>query len=112
MALTISGNLESIFGVLYAGGRVNFSLENYGLNVPRISGTGFLVETSVTVTANGSGAFSTNLIGNDTIIPSGTYYLVTFISDAGLDIARIPYQFSGSGSFDLSTVQPMVIIPN
>ena len=85
MSITITGVLESIFGVLYAGGQVNFSLENYGLNVPRVAGTGFIVETSKTVTANNVGAFSTTLVANDTITPPGTYYLVTFISDAGLD---------------------------
>jgi hypothetical protein len=110
--IIITGNLENIFGVLYPNDKIIFSLENYGLNVPRVSGTGFLVETVQSVTANGSGAFSTALWGNDVITPSGTYYLVTFVSDAGLQIAQIPYILNGTGTFDLSAVAPMISTPN
>lgn len=108
--LTITGNIQTLFGTSDANGSVVFQLQNYGLNIPKVTGTGFIVAARVGVTTS-SGSFSTTLWGNDVITPSGTYYLVSFISDSGITVASVPYILQGIGTVDLSTVQPMVTAP-
>ena len=110
-ALTITGNIQTIFGVSDTGGTVRFQLCNYGNNIPRIPGTGFIVATNVAAPVV-SGSWSTPIWNNTTdITPSGTYYVVWYVSDSGVTTAQVPYILSGSGTVDLSTLTPMVSIP-
>lgn len=104
--VTITGNLQQITGSLDAASAV-FELVNFGSSVPRVSGTCLILQISTTVVADGSGNISVTLWGNDVIAPSGTYYTVTYYNESGGQVASVPYQFVGSGSFDLSTLIPI-----
>lgn len=108
-AATITGTLQDLTGTANVG-TVVFELVNFGTNVPRVSGTGILVQINNTAIANGSGVFSITLWGNDQITPSGTYYNVTFLTNAGAPVATLAYQFTGAGG-DLSTMAPLVTFP-
>lgn len=92
-------------------GSVQLQLANYGNNVPRVSGTSILVQLTTIATANGSGAFTVTVWGNDQISPDGTYYIVQFLDAAGAVIASIPYLLTGSGTFDLSSLTPLTVFP-
>jgi hypothetical protein len=105
-SLTITANIQSIFGANYPKGTPVFQLENYGSSVPRVISTGFVVSPRVTATADINGLISTLIWGNDLIAPSGTYYLVTFMSDKNLQTAQCRYSLVGSGTVDLSTLTP------
>lgn len=102
-ALTITGTLQDLTGNANVGS-VQFQLVGYGTGAPHVAGTNILVQVLQTATANGSGVFSINLFGNDVIAPAGTYYVVSFISNTGVVVASVPYQFVGSGAFDLSSL--------
>lgn len=104
--ITITGNLQQVTGVINSGS-VQFELVNFGSTVPRVSGTAILVVTSFQAQADGSGNFSVTLWGTDVVTPSGVFYAVTFYSDTGAPVMTLPYQFVGTGTFDLSQVIPM-----
>lgn len=111
--ITITGNLKDVFGNpdLLAGLRV--TLNGYGPNMPRVSGTGIIVNPDVQVTMPGDGTFSFTVNGNDVITPgpNTTFYSIAFQPGSGGTVKTLNYQFSGSGSFDLSTLSPMVALP-
>lgn len=104
--ITITANLQQITGAVDAA-KVTFELANYGNTIPRVSGTCVIVQTSTTATADGSGNISVVLWGNDVVTPSGTEYTAKFYNDAGGLLQQVAYQFTGSGSFDLSNVVPL-----
>jgi len=66
-----------------------------------------LAPVSYTAQANGSGAFSATLWGNDQISPSGTFYQLTIYAANGNFIQAASYQFTGNLSADLSTLTPI-----
>lgn len=104
--VTITWNSLTLSGVSDPVSQITFELANFGNSLPCVPGTGVISPTIITATAV-SGEGSVELWGNDVISPSGTYYVVTFISSSGNFIAKLPYQFVGTGSFDLSTLTPL-----
>lgn len=108
MAITITGTLKTILGAADPGATLRVTLCNFGPNPPRVSGSGILVDVDVPVAVAGDGTFSFSPIGNDVIIPGPniTYYTVAFQPSTGGILKVIAYQFTGSGSFDLSTLAP------
>jgi hypothetical protein len=104
--ITITANLQQVTGSIDAASAV-FELVNFGSTVPRISGTCLILQISTKAVADGSGNISVTLWGNDVITPAGTYYTVTYYNESGGQVAKVPYQFVGSGSFDLSTLIPI-----
>lgn len=108
-AATVTGTLQDLTGTANVGS-IQFELVNFGANVPRVTGTGIIAQTSNTAVANGSGVFSVTLWGNDQITPSGTYYNVNFLSSSGFLIASVPYSITGTGG-DLSSLAPLVTFP-
>jgi len=104
--VTVTGNFEGLTGT--GTGYVVISLINYANNVPRVSGTGVIINP-VYQSSTGS-SFSTTLWGNDAITPSNTYYQVDYYTGTTL-ISSGVYQFIGSGSYDLSTTSPVVVQP-
>jgi hypothetical protein len=108
-SVTITGNLQDLTGAANVGS-LNFELVNFGTNVPRITGTSILAQISNPVIST-AGSFSITLWGNDVITPSGTYYNVSFFNSSGGLVATIPYLFTGSGSFDISNLAPLVTTP-
>lgn len=107
--ITVTGNLEDILGNLN-GTAVQFTLCNYGGNPPRVSGTAIVAGVQYTAQCT-SGAFSVTLWGNDVIVPAGTFYTVTFLSSTGASLGTYAYQFTGTGSVDISQLSPLVAYP-
>lgn len=104
--VTITGVLDASSGAVEAGW-VTFTLVNYGLNVPKVTGTAIVVDLQMKAQANGSGAFSQVLWGNNQISPANTYYAVQFFSALGNPSEVQIYSFVGSGTFDISTLTPV-----
>lgn len=109
--ITITGNLENLLGQLDNGGSVVFTLVGYGpSDVPRVATAGVIVLPTVTALAP-AGSFSVTLWGNDVITPANTFYQVDFFADTGAKLQTVLYQFTGSGSLDLSNVAPLNTLP-
>ena len=106
--ITITGNFESISGV--STGSVIVTLKNFGSDMPRVSGTGFLTTQQITVPLAVGANFSTLLYGNDVILPGNTYYNIQFFSAAGTLLTSLNYQFTGSGTLDLSAQTPVSVL--
>src|ERR1700678_2530252 len=58
-----------------------------------------------------AGTISIPLWGNDVITPAGTYYSVAVIDDKKNVVQSAMYQFTGSGTIDISTVSPINLQP-
>lgn len=104
--ISISGHLFNSSGAPIANASVVFQLINYGGNLPYVSGTNILAPVTVTFTTNGSGVFSGNIQGNDTITPSGTVYQVSYGSGV---VAS--YSFTGAGPINLDSFPPLSQVP-
>jgi hypothetical protein len=108
-SVTVIGNFESLTGA--STGYIRVTLAGYGAQIPRVSGTGILAPLSYTSSVAAS--FSVTLWGNDVLSPTNaTYYLVSIYNADGSNVVyQIPYQFTGSGTLDLSTLTPIGIAP-
>jgi hypothetical protein len=105
MSLTITASLEDLSGTANVGG-ATFTLVGYGNIPPKVSGA-LLSVLSITATANGSGAISQVILGNDVVSPSGTTYVVSVFSSTGAFVFTARYSLTGSGTLDLSTLTPL-----
>jgi hypothetical protein len=106
-ALTVTGTLNDIFGNADVGSSVIFQLCNYGPNLPRIANSNLLAKTRPSaVVVDNTGAFSQKLYGNDVITPAGTYYSLSVEDENESRIQTQAYQFTGSGSIDISGLIP------
>ena len=105
-SVTLSGNIQDLTGSANAG-KIIVTLVNFGTTLPVITGTTSLASLSVIATANGSGAYSVALWGNNQISPSGTFYQITVQGADGSTILTAAYQFLTGGTFDLSNLQQM-----
>lgn len=79
---TVSGTLSSPDGT-YVGSFVRLELKNYGANAPYfIIGTskGIIDPSAKEFHANKNGSVSFQIIGNNSITPTGTYYTITFFA--------------------------------
>jgi hypothetical protein len=103
--VTVTGNFESLTGA--GTGYVIATLINFGNNVPRVSGTGLIVNPSSSTGLSSN--FSLSLWGNDVITPSNTYYQISFYGTNKLLIAADVYQFTSGGTYDLSATSPVVV---
>ena len=100
--ITITGHLKDNQGNIVQGSVV-FQLVNYGGDNPRVSGTNIIVSIQTTVSADTAGFFTASIQGNDTIIPSGTYYQVTYRNALGKPATIVSYSFTGAGPINLDT---------
>ena len=109
--ITLTANLESIVGGAAEGGYLRVTLCGYGPQPPAVPGTCMLADAGVPQLVGpqvGSTPISITLFGNDVITPSNTFYEVSVL-DANQDVIQSAmYQFTGSGSFDLSSAQPIL----
>lgn len=108
--LTITAQLESILATAAEGGYLRITLCGYGPVCPSVSGVGFLADAGVPqlVGPQGTSALSVNLYGNDVIHPASTFYEIAVL-DANKDVVQANnYNLTGSGTFDLSTLTPIV----
>lgn len=103
-AITIVGQLQNFLGAADTAALLRVRLCGFGSTIPRVSGTSLLVDIDVTPTLPGDGSFSFTPWGNDVITPGPnvTFYTVTFIPSSGGVTKTIAYQFTGSGTQDLS----------
>ncbi len=110
--VTITGTLTDITGTATQG-QVVFTLQNYSSQPPSISGSDVIAEVQTTVQANGSGEWSVTLFLNTAITPANTFYSVA-LSPAGSTTPAITasYSFNTSGTFDLSSLTPLAVIPS
>jgi hypothetical protein len=102
---TVTGNVKNVFGANAAVTSVSFRLCGF-TGVPVVSGTGVVVDTSPDPASVSSGSFSISLYGNDSISPSNTFYTVQFLDSYGNPLQTASYQFTGTGSVDISTLTP------
>lgn len=110
--ITLTANLQTIAGGGLEGGYIRVTLCGYGSITPSVPGTGLLADAGVPQkigpqTVAGT-PLSVNLYGNDVIIPANTFYEVAVL-DANENVIQADnYTFTGTGSFDLSTILPIV----
>lgn len=101
---TVTGKLVNPDGSANAGASVSFALQYPSGDVPRQPGGDDIWPLAVpSVTTGSDGSFSTQIIGNDQITPSGTKYLVTF--KVGSNAVAATYTITGS-TFDLTSATP------
>jgi hypothetical protein len=103
--ITITGSVKNVFGANASVTSVSFRLCGYS-SVPVVSGTGVVVDTAPDPVTVSAGSFSASLYGNDVIAESGTYYAVQFLDSYGNALGTTAYQFTGSGTQDISTLTP------
>lgn len=105
--ITITGKIQDFLGNNAVNATVSVRLVNYGSDNPRVPGSCLISDPWVPVTLDGSGGFSFTPIGNDVIVPSSTYYELKFTADNANTASRTtPYQFTGSGTQELSQIIP------
>lgn len=105
--ITITATLQSIAGAAAAtGSKLRISLCGFGSEQPSIAGTSLLAQTYASQPSSGT-PISFPLYGNDVISPAGTFYCIRVEDAKGNTIAAADYIFTGSGSIDLSSAQPM-----
>ncbi len=85
---------------------LRIALCGFGATLPRVAGTAMLARTGPIFEQTTSGAISVPLYGNDVITPAGTYYDIALLDAAGIVIQSAAYQFTGSGTFELSSLSP------
>lgn len=114
-AITLTAALEDIFGAAVGSAanpvKLCICLCGYGPVLPRIAGTAMLARVGPTYLESTNGSFSTLIWGNDAITPAGTYYSVEVIDQKGNVVQAAAYQFTGSGTIDLSGAGPYVPTP-
>lgn len=109
--VAVSGNLKDvgISNVTGSNTYVRFALQNFGTNIPKVTGTNVIVNPSVNLYPNSSGNISGNIQGNDTISPAGTFYKVC-IFYKGQQFECASYGITGS-AFVLSIATPLTTAP-
>jgi hypothetical protein len=108
MAATITGTLigiEAPAGNLDAS--VDVALCGYGSRNPISQAAGNTgIFCSVEVGGLPGNAFNVDLVGNDKIVPAGTYYLFTFRDSNGDIVQCNAYVFLDGQTYDLATAAP------
>jgi hypothetical protein len=110
--ITLTANLETIAGGGLQAGYIRVTLCGYGPITPAVPGAGLLADSGVPQFVGPQTAAGTplqvQLYGNDVITPANTFYEIAVL-DANKNVIQANnYQFSGSGSFDLSSLAPIV----
>lgn len=96
--------MSDLLGAAQPGSTLTVQLCGYGSQVPRVYASGLFAQTSpLAVKAGGSGIITMILYGNDVITPANTYYTFAVADDQGNTVQLNAYQFTGAGTFDLST---------
>lgn len=105
----ITGTLQTIVNDEANVGSVEIALCGFGSQVPRLNAAalGARVMDSTDIEVADDGSFQFNVVGNDVIVPQGTYYTVTIRNENG-DITQVnAYTFlSTTSDYDLDTTMP------
>ena len=108
--ITLSAKMSSVLGV-GEDGYLRITLCGFGQIMPSVPGTAMLADAGVpqTVGPGGSSSPLTQLIwGNDVISHANTFYEIAVLDSARNVIQCGNYQFTGSGTIDLSTATQIV----
>lgn len=108
--ITLTANLETILGGTALAGYLRITLCGIGPVVPSVPGVGVISDAGIPrlIGPQGSGPLSQQLYGNDVIVPAGTFYEIAVLDENKNCIQSGQYQFTGSGTFDLSTAQQII----
>jgi len=107
--ITLTADLKSILEAAEADqASLLITLCGFGAYVPAVSGAGILQDAGTPKEAKQSGStpITVHLYGNDQITPAGTFYNIAVKAANGNIVQSGNYQFTGSGTTDLSTIQP------
>src|SRR3990167_6271513 len=108
--VNVTGNLKNALGQnLGSNTYVVFRLRNYGSNVPKVIGTGVIVQPEKRVDPDANGLITTTVFGNDEISPSGTYWVLEFFYQGRLSHAA-SYTIRGA-SFNFNSATPITTTP-
>jgi hypothetical protein len=109
--ITLTATLDTIAGVAVGTtadqAKLRIALCGFGSSLPRIAGTSIVAPGPTTLFSPGT-AFSTAIWGNDQITPAGTYYSIELLDGQDNVVQCGAYQLTGSGTFDLSSLTPIV----
>src|SRR5436309_6811512 len=104
---TVAGTLIGIVAAGNAGGSIDFMLCGYGSRFPKEQGTGIFCDVQKKkVKPAADGTFTVNLISNDQIAPSGTYYTATTRNANGDAVQCNAYLFLGAQTYNLNQIDP------
>lgn len=106
--ITVTVNLDSLLGIPNVNGTMTVELLGISDGIARVPGTCILVITKWSVTSDISGFCTITFYGNDVISPANTYYKITVTDSTETMSVFDFYQFSGTGTFDLTTLTPFV----
>lgn len=111
-AITLTANLQTVAGGGLEGGYMRVTLCGYGSQVPSVPGTSLLADAGVPQligpqTSAGS-PLSVQLYGNDVIVPANTFYEIAVLDLNKNVIQAENYLLTGSGTFDLSSLVPIM----
>jgi hypothetical protein len=116
--IVIQGNLRDITGTtVTTNAQVDFELQNYGSQIPRVSGTGAVVLVKKTFTPDVSGNIhctgagcTDTVYANNSITPVGTFYSVCIIIQGRT--LRCNNYLINTSPWNLSTAVPLNVTPN
>lgn len=109
--ITLNATLQDVTGALTGSAqnpsKIAIALCGYGPFLPRIAGTSMLARVGPIYIESSNGNFTTLLWGNDVITPAGTYYTISLLDGQGNVVQTGAYQFTGTGTYDLSSFPPI-----
>lgn len=110
MSITLTATAQDAFGAVVGTAanpsKLRIALAGFGPQLPRIAGTSIIAKPGPIYLESTSGSFSTPILGNDVITPSGTYYDIALLDGRGNVLQAAAYQLIGSGTQDLSNLAP------
>lgn len=106
--ITLTATLDSILGGAGLQGYLEITLCGFGIIPPRVAGTAMLSDASIPQVEGPASSFSIQLFGNDQITPGNTFYSIAVLDEFKNVIQAGIYQLTGSGTFDLSALSPIV----
>jgi hypothetical protein len=110
--ITLTVNLQDFMGNADDNGSLIITLCGFNQNLPRVNGTAMLAKVGpITIQLPTGTTTSIPLYGNDQITPSGTYYTIAIMDDKRNIVQSGIYVFTGTGTFDLSTLTPSNAAP-
>jgi hypothetical protein len=111
-AITLTANLESILGGVFIPGSLRITLCGFGPVLPAVPGVGMIADAGIPQIAgpqvDATHPITQPLWGNDVIHPSSTFYEIAVLDENQNPIQCGNYQFTGSGTVDLSQAPQLV----
>ena len=109
-AITLTATLQDFTGVDVQGSWLLIVLCGFKQILPKVAGTSMLAQITKKVLAT-AGTISTQIYGNDVIVPSGTYYAISVLDAQSNVVQAGIYQLAGSGTQDLSSLTQLTAQP-